>query len=327
MFKRLLAFFTVAERDESLWPTARSASPDEATLLAQLKAAGLDWRRSVESLRAEDTFDIANRIPNAIYIPSTTALTRFPIQFYVRPGFGQLDCSPPNEYTADIDLHGDAIRNFCAVGDSLIELFGNGRRESTSNAISLVWEIGDIRAMLIAWPPHMDASNKHPRVLLRIASRIPRTPTDESLRDVLGLNSDCYLNLTCRLPTGWVWELARENFAAPRNPVDAFRDVDSSRPLIWRNPSTDRFGISGREVSLVFSKGKVLGVAADDDFPERGGHGQRGIALMLSPPHAGADRIRLGSVWTSIEEWHAMDLTPLIEELAGFWSISKISRS
>src|SRR6185369_3082349 len=153
MFKRLLAFFTVAERDESLWPTARSERPDEAALLSQLNAAGLDWRRSVESLRAADTFGISKPIQNAIYLPPTTALTPFPIEFYVRPGYGQLDQCPPNEYTADIDLYGDAICNFRAVGDSLIKLLGNGRRESTSNAINLVWEFGDLRAILIAWPP------------------------------------------------------------------------------------------------------------------------------------------------------------------------------
>lgn len=324
MFKRLMAFFRVAESDESLWPTARSPSPDEAALLSRLSAAGLDWRRSIETLRAEDTVDIANRIRNAIYIPPTNTLTPFPIQFYVRPGCGQLDCSPPNEYTADIDLHGDAIRNFRAVGDSLIALFGNGRRESTSNAISLVWEVGDIHAMLIAWPPHMDVSNKNTRVLLRIISRVPRTLPDESLHDVLRLDSDCYLNLKSRLPTGWRWELTRQNFAAARNPVDAFREVDTDRALIWRDPSTDSFGISGREVSLVFSKGQVSGLAADDDFPERGGSGQRGIALMLSPRVAGADRIRLGSVWTPFEQWHSMDLVPLIEELAGFWNVSNL---
>ena len=321
MFKRLLAFFTGVESDESLWPTARSFRPDEAALLSKLDAAGLDWRRSVESLRAAETFGFAKPIPSAIYLPPTTALTPFPIVFYVRPGYGQLDQCPPHEYTADIDLHGDAIRNFHAVGDCLIKLLGNGRRESTSNAISLVWEVAEIRAILIAWPPHMDVSNKHPRVLLRLISRIPRTPPDESLRGVPGLGSDSYLNLKSRLPTGWSWELTRENFAAVRNPADAFREIDPDRPLIWRDQSTDRFGISGREVSLAFSRGQVAGVAADDEFPDRGDGGQRGIAMMLSSTGSGADRIRLGAVRTSLEEWHLMDLSPVIKELAGFWNV------
>lgn len=321
MLDRLLSFLGLGLRP----PAPSLPRIPESQLLELFRAAGLDWSRSVDVLVDEYGATPFGEHSSAVYLPPTTALTPYPIRFYVRfPGMH--DHCPPSQYCADIAIHGDAAANLRAVREALDDLLGGGADDATSNSIGQKWEIGVFRIAVAVWPRRLNSADTRTDAFLTVTSRIPHAPPDDSLRAIASLSDGEVLSTAPRTPAGWVWHLSRENFATRRNPPGCFDSIDDVRPLLWQDTATDRIGITGRDVSFCFSRSGVRSLEVLDEPPDRSPWCSRGIEILLQRRGGGVNRVTLGQAGCHMNNWSAADPTALARELAAFWNVPSAAR-
>lgn len=293
-------------------PAAATISPAE--LLDVLRAGGLDWSRTVETLYLEYG-SAPYQSGQAVFLPPTTALTPFPVAFHVRVP-SESDVSPPRTYDAEIDLHGDAMLNFHSVVTALTERLGRPERRNWSvNIDERSWTVGELTLSAVVFPPRRNKPGTSPAVRLTITSAVPHNPPDDSLRAVAALPPADRLHWSRLPPARWAWPLTRENFAARLNPPGLFDSVDNARPLVWRDESRGRIGVTGRAVSLVIERERVTALEQHHLSPGRTGEGVRTLELAVATRVSPRSLLLLARV-----DWRE-SVDPLATALAAFWTL------
>lgn len=315
MIERLFSFLGFGARPES----RDSPRITEAALLDRLRPAAIDWSRSVDDLRREFGVAPCGKNSQAVYLPPTTALTPFPLRFYVRIP-GTVDHCPPQSYCADVDVHGIAQANFSAVREPLDDLLGGSTDDSASNTLGRKWTLGTLTVRACVWPRRLNDSDTRVDAFVTLASSVPHAPPDESLRNVPTLTPDCLLDAPA-LPPGWGWNLTISNFTTRRNPPGVFDTLADGAPLIWRDPAHDRFGITGHDVSFVFARSDVSRLEVRDEPPDRSPWCSRGIDVVLRRMDGSISRVPLGDAGCHMNDWSQADPSRLTDRLAEFWGL------